>query len=228
LDNNNTAASRTPVTVVGLQGFVSAITAGGFYYNHSCAVIDGGKLVQCWGDNALDNETGARFSTPAPGFFGVYPQCLSYVSTTATFVSASGGRSFNCAVLSDGNVECWGGDTGGAAIHQCGQGDYRSYEVSVISGLADSVARVSAGDSHVCALLTNGAVQCWSYLGNMRGTAYAPDTVSLDGLATAVASGDNYSCALLAQGTVQCWGANSSGQLGNGTTVDSLTPVSVH
>jgi alpha-tubulin suppressor-like RCC1 family protein len=65
-------------------------------------------------------------------------------------------------------------------------------------------------------------------LGN--GTASGPDTcgsepcsttpVAVQGLtgATAVSIDDDFACALLSGGTVECWGANSVGELGNGTT----------
>jgi alpha-tubulin suppressor-like RCC1 family protein len=43
---------------------------------------------------------------------------------------------------------------------------------------------------------------------------------------TALATGDYFSCAL-ASSQVFCWGNNGSGQLGNGTTDDSLVPVAV-
>jgi alpha-tubulin suppressor-like RCC1 family protein len=37
----------------------------------------------------------------------------------------------------------------------------------------------------------------------------------------------SHSCALLADGTVRCWGLNWDGELGNGTTTQSLVPVQV-
>ncbi len=52
-------------------------------------------------------------------------------------------------------------------------------------------------------------------------------TIHLPNFATAVAAGFGHSCALRADGSVSCWGLNTSGQLGDGTTTQSLTPVTV-
>ena len=45
--------------------------------------------------------------------------------------------------------------------------------------------------------------------------------------ASQIATGQAHSCALVAGGTVKCWGWNYYGQLGDGTTTDRWTPVSV-
>lgn len=45
--------------------------------------------------------------------------------------------------------------------------------------------------------------------------------------ASSVSAGDYHSCESLTNNTVKCWGLNSSGELGNGTAIDSLKPVTV-
>jgi alpha-tubulin suppressor-like RCC1 family protein len=44
---------------------------------------------------------------------------------------------------------------------------------------------------------------------------------------TALAAGANATCAVLDDGTAKCWGDNRTGQLGDGTTTSSVTPVAV-
>lgn len=95
---------------------------------------------------------------------------------------------------------------------------------------------IAAGTSHTCALsaLSGGTVSCWGFnsvgqLGDgTTQTRLTPTEVpGLTGV-TAIVAGGQHSCALIsATGGVKCWGANSAGQLGNGTTSDSATPVDV-
>jgi LPXTG-motif cell wall-anchored protein len=77
-------------------------------------------------------------------------------------------------------------------------------------------------------------VKCWGSNGNgklgegtQNNSNIPRDVVGLSGPAIAVTAGYHHTCALLVSGTVQCWGGNASGQLGDGTTNDSNTPVSV-
>jgi alpha-tubulin suppressor-like RCC1 family protein len=45
--------------------------------------------------------------------------------------------------------------------------------------------------------------------------------------ATSIGVSNIYSCAAKSDNSVWCWGTNNNGQLGNGTTTDSYTPVQV-
>lgn len=55
-------------------------------------------------------------------------------------------------------------------------------------------------------------------------------SVTVTGLSSgviAIAAGDAHVCALLNSGSVKCWGSNTRGQLGDGSTTNSSTPVQV-
>jgi len=61
--------------------------------------------------------------------------------------------------------------------------------------------------------------------GQTRTERFSPASVSSLGIVTAVEAGDAFAIALLADGGVWGWGANSSGQLGDGSFVDRPRPV---
>ena len=97
------------------------------------------------------------------------------------------------------------------------------------------ITQITSGAMHSCALLSSGSVRCWGdngfgQLGNGT-TRDASVPIAVAGITDAVAinsaSTSLSTCAVLATGAVRCWGRNHNGQLGNGTTNDSSTPVSV-
>ncbi|MFZ5877722.1 MAG: PKD domain-containing protein [Nitrospirota bacterium] len=216
LGNGTTTDSSTRVTVTGITN-ATDVSAGGL---HTCAVLAGGT-VRCWGENErgqLGDGTQTESHTPVD-VTGI---------TTATAIAL--GLQHTCAVLSDGTVNCWGSN----AIGQLGDGTTTDSSTPVsVTGINTAIA-VSAGFFHTCALLSVGTVNCWGanfngQLGN--GTTTESSTpVEVDGITTATAisgSVGDHTCAALSSGAVNCWGRNAEGQLGDGTTTDSSTPVPV-
>jgi alpha-tubulin suppressor-like RCC1 family protein len=157
----------------------------------------------------------------------------------------------SCAVLGGGQVWCWGGNLSG----QLGNGTTVIFRTPVsVVGVAGATD-VAVGSGHACALLANGTMKCWgnnldgelgngvlltpgpvrSADGGVVSDGGTPSSISLSPVAvsglggvTAISAGNRHTCAVGSGGTtIQCWGRNDAGQLGNGTTTDSSTPVSV-
>jgi alpha-tubulin suppressor-like RCC1 family protein len=141
------------------------------------------------------------------------------------------GYTHTCALTSGGGVVCWGrGDSG-----QLGDGTRTDSAVPVaVTGLSSGVVAVAGAVYDTCAVTSGGAVQCWGQtdpsgrFGDAATTYTAP--VAVTGLSSgvvAVAAGFAHTCALTSGGGVVCWGANSAGDLGDGTWSDSAVPVAV-
>jgi hypothetical protein len=220
LGDGTTTTRLTPVDVSGLTSGVTAVATGGY---HTCAVTSGGG-VKCWGDNRT-GELGDGTTTDR-----LTPVDVSGLTSGATAVD--GGDNQTCAVTTGGGVKCWGNNTCG----QLGDGTTTTRLTPVdVSGLTSGVTAVRAAFNHTCAVTSGGGVKCWGcnfvgQLGDGTGTdRLTPVDVSgLTSGVTAVGVGNgSHTCAVTSSGRVQCWGWNVNGQLGDGTTTDSLTPVDV-
>jgi alpha-tubulin suppressor-like RCC1 family protein len=205
-------------------GNATAIAVGEY---HSCALTRQGG-VKCWGENnagQLGDGTATRSDRP-----------IDVVGLTSGVVAISTGQQYSCAVTTSGGVKCWGDNTFG----QLGTGNTTGSKTPVdVVGLTSGVEAIAAGGGHTCVLTGKGGVKCWGgycgcgEFGNLLGNGLPEsstipvDVLGLTSGATAITVGLNNSCALKTDGGVMCWGANSVGQLGDGTTAPTKKAVMV-
>jgi alpha-tubulin suppressor-like RCC1 family protein len=223
LGDGTTMDRATPVQVIGFDDVdIVEIAVGS---EHNLALTSDGK-VWAWGRNTWGQlgdgtRVGRTVPVPIPGM----------MAHTTTAISA--GLSHNLAVTgSTGIVVTWGEHsnrnniTPAPIIVQVGPNGQM--------GPMANVTVVSAGGDHSLALRTNGSISAWGANGNGQlgdGTTinrFGPvSAIGLTSGVTAISAGFNHSLALRNDGTVRAWGLNSSGQLGDGTTTQRLSPVQV-
>ena len=218
LGDGTTIDSPVPVQVSGLANVV-AIDGG---ISHSIALKNDGT-VWTWGLNNFGQlGDGTQIDSTVP----------VQVSGLTGMVGIAGGRHHSIALKNDGTVWTWGRNKEG----QLGNGtslDYILLPVGV-TGLTNIVA-VAAGDFHSLSVSNDRTVWAWGRNNNGElgdGTTINRTTpVNVSGLSNvvaAIAGANPHSLALKGDGTVWAWGRNSEGQLGNGTTIDSLVPLQVN
>ena len=151
----------------------------------------------------------------------------------STAGGSSAGSGHTCAIGDNDNLYCWGNDDNGQlGISSVGD---QSSPVLVNLGTGRTAVSVSAGGSQTCAILDDKSLKCWGensqgQLGD--GTTQdrtSPVNVSfpVGTSVSAVSVGKYNTCAIVSNGSLYCWGDNDYGQLGDGTTLSSSTPVIV-
>ncbi|CAN0383720.1 unnamed protein product, partial [Pylaiella littoralis] len=217
---------------LGGSDLVTAIGEG------PCAIFESGDM-KCWGKGYYGKN-----GQGTPDNLGDGPDEMGDALPTVPLGtgrlphSVSGGRDYNCVVLQDGGVKCWGradgGQLGTENIATLGDDPSEMGDdlPTVELGTGETAVEVSAGSQHTCAVLSTGGVKCWGrgFFGNLglesfRAMGHFPNTMGDDlpyvnlgaGLsALTVKAGGERTCAVLDNGSLKCWGGNSGGQLGLG------------
>lgn len=205
---------------------------------HTCGVATDGRAF-CWGSN-VSRESG----TSVPETIVRSP---TLVSGGLVFTAIAPGVGATCGIATQGTF-CWGKDTlgilGNGATASRGP---TATPALVVGNRAFTALRAGSGSSTTplfCGVTSAGQAFCWgANLNGQLGTSTGPVTcvggaisftctgtpTPVDGGLTfaAVVPAGSHTCGITTARRVFCWGLNSSGQLGNRSTVSSNTPVPV-
>jgi len=151
------------------------------------------------------------------------------VAALSDVTSVGCGSAHVMALAANGDLWVWGGNGRG----QLGNGG--SAHVSLPFHLLTGAVVVGAGHWHSLAVLDDDRVLAWGENGagalgdGSKDDSNTPvEVVGLTGVRlTQVVGGNGHSLGLASDGMVWAWGSNLNGQLGDGTTVDSLVPKQV-
>ncbi len=237
LGDGSTTSRSTAVAVspgaVPLTTFSKQISGG---ESHTC-LLTTNYLTYCWGLNTNgqlgDGSTSTR-STPVAVAQGALP-------SGELIRSVSSGDNFNCEISNTSTMYCFGLNANG----QLGNGSTtQSTSRVVVASFVDTAtlpalgASIAVGNSHGCSVGTDDSLYCFGLnangqLGNNSTTQSTTPVATSQGALPAglkirqVANGQSHSCVLASDGEVYCWGLNTNGQLGDGSTTQSTTPVAV-
>jgi alpha-tubulin suppressor-like RCC1 family protein len=204
---DNSTSNRNIPTLIMSSG-VSSVAAG---LEHTCAVKQNGSLW-CWGRNSegqlgLDPSVD-RYTTPQP------------ITLPGGVIRVVTGGYHTCAVMEDLTLWCWGANWQGQ-LGNSGSSTYTPSQVTV-GGSPLYVSSVAAGETHTCAVDTDGNLFCWgnNEFGQVGdGTTShrnSPVLIASGVLFSYVSAGVLHTCAVEQNGSLWCWGRNMEGQIGDG------------
>ena len=202
----------------------SATPAGIAAANHTCAISAPSSVALCWAATARASSGAVR----APGSYTGLHAGAQHLLRTAP-VRDDHGRARTRLRHDDGDhqVYCWGRGTEG----QLGIGGMTSTTLAAATGLM-TVAAVSAGAYHTCALTMSKEIACWGAngVGRSDGTTVSSTVPRKVGTTSwfAISAGTAHTCAIQdADRSLWCWGSNTRGEIGDDSQVSRTLPVHI-
>jgi len=210
--NGGTTNSMVPVQVGSVTNWAN-MDAG---HQHVHAIKTDGTLW-AWGNNGngqLGTGNSSNQSSPVQ------------IGSATTWNSVSGGTHFTMGLLANGTIQNWGRNQDG----QLGRGNTTWTTAPNQMGNDDNWILVNSGFAWSFGIKSTGTLWGWGQNGNGQlgdgATSNRTSPVQVDGdnLWTNISGANNHSIGLkIARSKYCATGANSSGQLGNGTTTQSTT-----
>lgn len=165
--NSTTASpfgSATPVSTsyAGIAVAISAASSG----DHAC-LLTSGAIIRCWGNNDLGQLGDGTFTIGVGTSSSATPNTVTGLTGTPSAVIAGG--SHTCAIMTNGDFDCWGddffGELGDGVFRNTGSGQAvpSPQRATVVPSTPVAAA---LGGNHTCVLLKNGSVWCWGANGN--------------------------------------------------------------
>lgn len=214
LGDGSFTSAIAPVPLTSLTG-VELVAAGSA---HALALLNNGDLM-AWGQN---NKGQLGLGTISVTNFPFKVNGIGNVKAVAA------GVEHTIVLLNDSTVWAWGGNQFG----QLGDSSFTDRLLPVAINKLNKVVAIAAGSYHSLAVTADGRV--WSWGNNAEGQlgrahvnfANAPEHLSHIAHIQfkQVGAGAAHSVALAQNGRLYSWGANSVGQLGNGTTDSAAIP----
>jgi uncharacterized repeat protein (TIGR02543 family) len=223
----------TPINALISNEIIVAIEVGG---NHSLALTSNGRVFG-WGLNSRGQlGIGSTINSLTPTLL-TFPNLLS----SERIQSIHAGNEHNFAITTNGRVFGWGYNASNVLGNNISVNSTVSLPTLFTFNLnqGETITKIYPGITHNFAITSAQRVFAWGLnssgqlgLGNSSNRT-TPTLVDFSGSLTFgetmvdFALGSTHSIAITSSGRVFTWGNNSNGQLGNGTTSSSSTPVLV-
>lgn len=224
------------------SGYIRALSFNGtsFQNYEGYRVGTGAAITDIHGDGTYIYV--AQGSNPVTAFTG-FGCGVAIAPNPAVILAANKYRgriatssAHSCGIKEDNTAWCWGAWSSGR-LGNGGASDQVQPSSVNSSTTSNSYIQIGSGQSHTCALKTDGTAWCWGsdaqgQLGNGDGltadqTTPSPVSIVGTGKWSQISVGRQGSCGIQNDGTAWCWGEDTNGQLGNGASGSQSSPQQI-